>query len=75
MSKTKEEPLVLVGFGKHDLGDMMAWCGTEKEKDLYGAISPHHWPPRWRAQSSCSEEEVQAFGAYLTWLEQKRGVY
>lgn len=69
-----QKGMVLVGFGKHDLVDMLAWRGTEKEKDLYGAIWPHCWPPRWRKESSCSQEEVQAFGTYLTWLEQEKGV-
>lgn len=74
MSKKPQEPLVLVGFGKHDLVDMLEWRGTVKEKDLYGAIYPHHWPPRWRAQTSCSEAETQAFLEYLRWLENVKGV-
>ena len=39
----KETSLVLVGFGKHDLSEVLAWRGTQKEEDAI--LAPTKWPP------------------------------
>lgn len=69
MSK-KQEDLVLVGFGKHDLCDMLKWIGTEKETDLVEAVNPKTkgWPPVYRRVDLCSEKEKVAFFLYYEWL-------
>jgi hypothetical protein len=49
-SKSQDfEPLVLVGFGKKDLPEIMELIGTEKEMEAITA--PLHAPPRWRRVS------------------------
>ena len=65
--ETPKEGLVLVGFGKHKLKDMMEWIDTPKEIDLLTAFKK--WPPVYREQTACELEDVQMavdFMAYLT---------
>jgi len=63
------EPLILVGFGKHDLANLWAKKDTpEGEKMLLEAISVKHWPPRYRRVSICTPEEVRVFQEYLRWM-------
>ena len=63
------EPLILVGFGKHDLSDLWANKVTpEGEQLLYEAIPIKHWPPRYRRISICTPEEVRVFQEYLRWM-------
>lgn len=57
-----EKEMILVGFGKHDLPDMLKWQGTDKESDLINAAAK--WPPRWRRLAICTQEEVQNMATY-----------
>ena len=52
-------PLVLVGFGKDDLKDLIKKVGTLEEETLIRACL--NAPPRYRREEICSEEEVAAF--------------
>ncbi len=63
-----QEP-VLVGFGKHDLVDMITWAGTDKEKDLL--LAPSKWPARWRRLEICDEAELQAMKSYIEFTTDK----
>lgn len=60
-----EKQLVLIGFGPHNLEDMLAWRGTEKEEDLL--FAPDKWPPRFKPESSCSLKESEIFVEYVKW--------
>lgn len=51
------EPTVLVGFGKHDLADLM---GEDYEERLTEAFQKQ-WPPRYRRLSACTKEDVELF--------------
>jgi hypothetical protein len=63
------EPMILVGFGKHDLVDLWANKDTsEGEQILMEAIPVKHWPPRYRRVSICTPEEVRVFQEYLRWM-------
>ena len=61
----KQETLILVGFGPHDLDEMLKWIGTEREEELL--FAPDTWPPRFRAESSCSLKEYETFLQYVNW--------
>ncbi len=65
------EPMVLVGFGKHDLLDMIEWIGTEEEERLLYAPTKYSWPPRYRRLEICSEREINAFVTYTNWVTEK----
>jgi hypothetical protein len=72
--KTKMEPgpHVLVGFGRHDLIDLLAEADTpEGEERLLYAIDKYHWPPRYRKATSCTLEEVYTFKEYVKWVQTK----
>lgn len=58
----KDEGMVLVGFGKHDLSEILAWFGTPREIDALKASLL--WPPRWRRESGCTQEEKERFVQY-----------
>lgn len=63
-----DDNLILVGFGNHDLTDMVTWIGDEeKEESLLNAVV--EWIPRYRKYESCSEEELGAFETYISWLQ------
>lgn len=71
-TKIDREPHVLVGFGKHDLRDLMDDLGTpEGDQRLLYAIDRYHWPPRYRRFSICTEEDVATFEEYLDWIKEK----
>lgn len=65
MSQT-ELSFCLVGFGKHELKDMLEWVGTDKEEDL--VMASQKWPPRYRKLESCSEDEQLNFIQYVEFL-------
>jgi hypothetical protein len=70
--KIRSQANVLVGFGKRDLKDMMAEIDTEEGEDLLiHALTQKHWPPRYRREAICTQEEVDAFKAYMRWLQKK----
>jgi len=62
-----EEGLILVGFGKHNLKDMLEWRDTEKEQDLAEAFKK--WPPVYRREDICNQEEIKAACQYLAYLQ------
>ncbi len=72
MNETKEKKertpgLVLVGFGKHRLKDMLGWIGTDKEEDLLRAFTK--WPPVWREERIIDEEDMEYACRYLAFIQ------
>jgi len=65
MSKKEIGQLILVGFGQFDLKDMMKWVNTDRENELI--FAPDNHPPRYRAESSCSQEDLETFVQYVSW--------
>jgi hypothetical protein len=63
----KEKSLVLVGFGKHDLSEVLSWRGTPREEDAILAATK--WPPRYRREAICEEEDVKNYMVYVDWLQ------
>lgn len=64
----EKDNLVLVGFGKSHLIDMIEWIG-DKEKEKILLEAPKNWPPVFRRQEICSQEEILAFLEYVGWLK------
>ncbi len=58
--------LVLTGFGKHKLGDMLEWIGTEKEDDLLSAFTK--WPPVYRDEASCDRQDIENACQFLAFV-------
>ena len=63
----KETSLVLVGFGKYDLSEVLTWRGTPREEDAILAATK--WPPRYRREAICESEDVQNYMEYVGWLQ------
>jgi hypothetical protein len=59
--------LVLTGFGKHKLKDMLKWIGTDKEEDLLKAF--RKWPPVWREERIADEEDIEYACRFLAFLQ------
>lgn len=59
--------LVLTGFGKHKLKDMLGWIGTDKEEDLLQAFKK--WPPVWREERIADEEDIEYACRYMAFLQ------
>jgi hypothetical protein len=59
--------LVLVGFGKHRLKNMLEWIGTEKEEDLLRAFKL--WPPVWREERIVDEEDIEYACRFMAFLQ------
>jgi len=57
--------MILIGFGPHNLVDMLTWRDTEKEQDLI--FAPDKWAPRFRPEKSCSMKEFETFLEYVNW--------
>lgn len=61
--------LILVGFGKSKLTDLIEKIGNkEKEEELLNLTLGERLPPIYRSEKSCSQEEVLAFLEYVGWL-------
>ena len=58
--------LVLVGFGEQSLRDMLEWIDTDKEDDLLSAFIK--WPPVYRPETSCTNEEIQNACRFLAFI-------
>jgi hypothetical protein len=58
--------LVLVGFGKHKLADMMGWIDTDREMELLVAFKK--WGPVYREQAACEPEDIQTAVLFLKYL-------
>lgn len=65
----KSPAMVLVGFGKTELKDVVNKIGTQDENDLLRA--PLRSPPRYRREEICNHEEIEAFVTYCNFLQQK----
>ena len=65
-----KETLVLVGFGKYPLEEVMGWIGTEREIDAIQASVK--WPPVYRELRICDQKEVQRFIKYTEWISTVR---
>lgn len=65
-SKNKDrrppEPMVVVGFGKYELADLM---GEDKMERLTEAFRKQ-WPPHYRRASACTPEEIELFKELTT---------
>jgi hypothetical protein len=61
-----KDGLVLIGFGSHNLKDMLEWVDTDKEMDLLMAFKK--WPPIYRDVRSCEAEDVQTAFEFLKYL-------
>ena len=61
-----EPGLVLVGFAEQSLRDMLEWIDTDKEEDLFSAFIK--WPPVYRAEAACTNEEIQNACRYLAFI-------
>lgn len=60
------EYLILVGFGKYDLSEVLSWRDSVKELDALNASTK--WPPRYRPYRLCSEEDISLFLEYGQWI-------
>lgn len=64
--KARNDPMVVVGFGKNDLKDLLKLRGTDREEELINA--PVTSPGRWRRASICTKEEIEAFKDFAIWI-------
>lgn len=62
--KAAPEPMVVVGFGKSELADLM---GVDVEERLIEAFQKQ-WPPVYRRASACTEDEIQMFSELTTFI-------
>jgi hypothetical protein len=67
--KDISQELVLVGFGKHDLIDMINWIDTDQEKEVLMAAGK--WPARWRRYEICTTEELDAMKTFVEFTHSK----
>jgi hypothetical protein len=61
-----KDGLVLVGFGKHKLKDMLKWIDTDQEQDLLTSFKK--WPPVYRELRACDAEDVEVACDFLAYL-------
>jgi hypothetical protein len=59
--------LILTGFGKHKLKDMLGWIGTDKEIDLLEAFKK--WPAVWREERIADAEDIEYACRFLAFLK------
>jgi len=59
--------LVLTGFGKHKLKNMLEWIGTDKEIDLLTAF--RKWPAVYREERIADEEDLEYACRFLAFLQ------
>jgi len=63
------DSLVLVGFGKQKLTDLIEKIGNpEEEEKLLNLTLGQQLPPVYRVETSCTQEEKLAFVEYVGWL-------
>jgi len=62
-----EPGMVLVGFGKHSLRDMLELIGTEQEEELLKAFST--MGPVYKSEVSCTNEEIQNACRFLAFVQ------
>jgi hypothetical protein len=61
-----EPEYLLVGFGKHDLGTVLSWIGTDREDEVL--LAPKLWPPRYRPMRNCEENDLKHFKQYTYYV-------
>ena len=66
-----ETTMILMGFGKYDLKDMLKWRGTDREGDLVNAAA--NWPARWRRLRICDPEQNNAMVEYSKFIKEILG--
>lgn len=59
--------LILIGFGKHSLHDMLKWR-DDPEKAVKLIKAPTEWPPHYRRIGACSQEQIETCMEYVNWL-------
>lgn len=64
-----DNELILVGFGKHDLTDLVEKIGTDEELIVLNAAAK--WPARWRRMKICKKEELDAMKKYVEYTTEK----
>jgi hypothetical protein len=62
--KAMPEPMVVVGFGKHELADLM---GEDMEERILEAFQKQ-WPPIYRRASACTEDEIKMFSELTNFI-------
>jgi hypothetical protein len=62
----EDEQLVLVGFGRFDLAEVLSWRGSSREEDAI--LAAKKWPPRYRRKAICEPGDVERFVEYANWL-------
>ena len=62
------QPLVLVGFGKYSLIDLMKYRDTDDEDKLVTEPFEKGWPPVYRRADICTEEEINTFKEFTTFI-------
>jgi len=60
--------LILVGFGKQRLVDLIEKINTSQEDELLNLALGGQSPPVYRAEQSCTEEEVLSFLEFVGWI-------
>lgn len=61
------EPMIVVGFGKYDLADLL---GIDYQERLTEAFQKQ-WPPVYRRVSSCTQEQIDLFKELTTLLSKE----
>jgi hypothetical protein len=64
-----EKIMILVGFGKRDLSELVAMTKAGKEDEAMKAST--NVPPRWRRLAICSEDDVDNMRTYTEFLSRK----
>lgn len=64
--ESNENVLILVGFGKHDLDEVLSWRGTPRERDAL--VAPKKWPPRYRRKGICTQDDQERHIEYVEWI-------
>jgi len=60
--------LILVAFGKQKLVDLIEKINTDKEDELLSLSLEGQVPPVYRAEKSCTQEEILAFLEFVGWM-------
>jgi len=66
--RNRPEPMILVGFGKHNLADLWKFKDTDDEEKLITEPFEKGWPPRYRRASACTPEEIQTFSEFTNFI-------
>jgi hypothetical protein len=59
--------LVLMGFGKYKLKEMLEWIDTDREEDLLLAFKK--WPGVYREERIADEEDIAYACKYLAYIQ------